>query len=167
MKIYFDTVLNLTFPNCANLSSNGNKNFWLTAPGTRIKQEFQRLKIDYDSLDNLNKTNMCTGYMLIKTNPKMIKLYDCVSEIGKKKYMDCAMDNNDQTYFNTFVKPFCTYKALPLEKYPNGKMFYENSAQLKDSEVLVHFNWVQGHLKMAKMKEHKMWLLTAEEEEQI
>jgi hypothetical protein len=30
---------------------------------------------------------------------------------------------------------------------------------------MVHFNWVQGHLKMAKMKEHKMWLLTPEEEE--
>jgi len=30
--------------------------------------------------------------------------------------------------------------------------------------VLVHFNWIKGHLKMAKMKEHKMWLLDPEEE---
>jgi hypothetical protein len=55
--------------------------------------------------------------------------------------------------------------ALPLERYPNGKMFYENVDQLKGTVVLVHFNWVQGHLKMAKMKEHQMWLLTPEEEE--
>jgi hypothetical protein len=55
--------------------------------------------------------------------------------------------------------------ALPLERYPNGKMFYENVDQLKKTAVLVHFNWVKGHLKMAKMKEHQMWLLTPEEEE--
>jgi hypothetical protein len=55
--------------------------------------------------------------------------------------------------------------ALPLERYPNGKMFYEHVDQLKETAVLVHFNWVQGHLKMAKMKEHQMWLLTPEEEE--
>jgi hypothetical protein len=54
--------------------------------------------------------------------------------------------------------------ALPLELYPNGKMFYENHIILKDTAVLVHFNWIKGHLKMAKMKEHKMWLLTEDEE---
>jgi hypothetical protein len=32
---------------------------------------------------------------------------------------------------------------------------------------MVHFNWIHGHLKMAKMKEHKMWLLTSDEEEAI
>jgi hypothetical protein len=53
MKIYFDNISSLTAPNCVNLSINGNNNFWLTASGTRIKQEFQRLNIDYDSLDNL------------------------------------------------------------------------------------------------------------------
>jgi hypothetical protein len=81
--------------------------------------------------------------------------------------MTCAFDNNDQTYFNNFVKPGCMFSALPLEKYPNGKMFYDNTDTITNTCTLVHFNWVQGHLKMAKMKEHKMWLLTAEEEEQI
>ena len=54
--------------------------------------------------------------------------------------------------------------ALPLELYPNGKMFYEHTEYVKDTAVLVHFNWIKGHLKMAKMKEHKMWLLTEDEE---
>ena len=123
--------------------------------------------IQNDSQENRNTKNMCTGYMFIKTSDRLIKLYDCVSEEGKKKYIKCAFDNNDQTYFNNFVKPGCIFNALPLEKYPNGKMFYDNTNALNSSAVLVHFNWVQGHLKMAKMKEHKMWLLTAEEEEQI
>jgi hypothetical protein len=123
--------------------------------------------IQNDAQENRNTKNMCTGYMFIKTSDRLIELYDCVSEAGQKKYLTCAFDNNDQSYFNKFVKPGCLFNALPLEKYPNGKMFYDNTQTLKESAIIVHFNWVQGHLKMAKMKEHKMWLLTPDEEEQI
>lgn len=122
--------------------------------------------VQNDSQENRNTKNMCTGFMYIKTSSRLIELYDCISEVGKQKYLSCAFDNNDQTYFNKFVKPFCIFKALPLEKYPNGKMFYDNTDTLKDTAVLVHFNWVEGHHKMAKMKEYKMWLLTEEEEEE-
>jgi hypothetical protein len=109
--------------------------------------------------------NMCTGYMYIKASDRLATLYDCVSKAGQDKYLTCAFDNNDQTYFNKYVKPGCMFNALQLEKYPNGKMYYDNTDALKESAVLVHFNWVHGHMKMAKMKEHKMWLLTPEEEE--
>lgn len=122
--------------------------------------------IQNDSTDDNNLKNMCTGYMLIKTSKEMIKLYDCVSEEGKKKYLECAFDNNDQSYFNKFVKPHCKFQALTLRKYPNGNVFYEDMT-IKDTAILVHFNWVHGHIKMAKIKEYKMWLLTPEEEEEI
>jgi len=117
--------------------------------------------IQNDSQQNTNTKNMCTGYMFIKSNDRLIKLYDVISEAGRNKYLKCAFDNNDQTYFNIFVKRACMFNALPLEKYPNGKMFYENPTL---DPVLVHFNWVHGHVKMAKMKEHKMWLLEEDEE---
>jgi hypothetical protein len=119
--------------------------------------------IQNDSTDDNNTTNMCTGYMFIRSNKKMIDLYDCISDAGKEKYKKCALNNNDQTYFNIYVKPECTMKALPLTLYPNGEFFYKSSTQLTET-VLVHFNWVKGHEKMAKMKAHKMWLLTSEEE---
>lgn len=131
-----------------------------------IEEEHIDVHIQNDSLENTNKNNMCTGYMLIKSNGKMIDLYDCVSERGRQKYLECAFDNNDQSYFNKFVKPNCTYQALTLMKYPNGQAFY-NQPSRRETAILVHFNWVHGHIKMAKMKEHKMWLLTPEEEEQI
>lgn len=134
-------------------------NWWL-------QETYIDVHIQNDSLENSNKANMCTGYMLIKSNEKMIKLYDCVSEQGRKKYLECAFDNNDQSYFNKFVKPYCTFQALTLMKYPNGQAFY-NQPSRKETAVLIHFNWVHGHIKMAKMKEYKMWLLTPEEEEQI
>jgi len=120
--------------------------------------------IQNDTTDDKNLTNMCTGYMFVKTSKKMCDLYDCVSEEGYQKYLKCAFDNNDQTYFNKYVKPECDMNALPLKKYPNGNVFYRISEEIYDSIVMVHFNWVIGHLKMAKMKEHKLWLLTEEEE---
>jgi hypothetical protein len=123
--------------------------------------------VQNDAQENRITANMCTGYMFIKTSNRLIKLYDCVSENGQKKYETCAFDNNDQTYFNQFIKPACMMCPLPLEKYPNGKMYYDHIDKVKDTSVLVHFNWVHGHMKMAKMKQHKMWLLTEEEEEEI
>jgi len=132
-------------------------NWWLQETAIDIH-------IQNDSLENTNTTNMCTGYMLIKSNNKTITLYDCISEEGLKKYRECAFDNNDQTYFNKFVKPYCTFKSISLMNYPNGQLFY-NEPVRKHNAVLVHFNWIKGHLKMAKIKEHKMWLLTPEEEE--
>ncbi len=123
--------------------------------------------IQNDSLEDNNMIYMCTGYMFIKTNDKLINLYDCVSAKGRKKYLRCAFNNNDQTYFNRYVKPYCLTYGLPLEKYPNGQMYYANYKKIDDLAILVHFNWVTGHDKMAKMKEHKMWLLTPDEEEEI
>ena len=134
-------------------------NWWL-------EEKHIDVHIQNDSLENINTTNLCTGYMLIKSNKTMINLYDCISDAGQKKYMACAFDNNDQSYFNNFVKPSCKFQALVLSKYPNGKAFYEMPTR-KNTAILVHFNWVHGHIKMAKMKEHKMWLLTPDEEEQI
>lgn len=128
---------------------------------TWSKDTINDVLIQNDSLENKNTKNMCTGYMFIKSSDRLITLYDVISEAGRNKYLKCAFNNNDQTYFNVYVKPRCIFSALPLEKYPNGKMFYDNP---KLDPVLVHFNWVHGHVKMVKMKEHKMWLLMPEEE---
>jgi hypothetical protein len=123
--------------------------------------------VQNDSQQNENTDNLCTGYMFIKSSDRLIELYDCISEKGKQKYKICAFDNNDQTYFNKFIKPECRVKVLALEQYPNGKMFYEHKEEIFKNLTLVHFNWVKGHMKMAKMKEHKRWLLTPEEEEEV
>jgi hypothetical protein len=119
--------------------------------------------VQNDAPSDKSTVNMCTGYIFIRTSPKLIDLYDCISKDGIEKYKKCAYNNNDQTYFNIYVKPFCTMKALPLALYPNGNIFYY-MPELKDNSILVHFNWAKGHEKMAKMKAHKMWLLTPEEE---
>ncbi len=120
--------------------------------------------IQNDSQNDRNTDNLCTGYIFIHSNPKMIQLYDCVSDEGKRKYETCAFDNNDQTYFNKFVKPFSRFQPLSLEQYPNGKMYYDNTERINKTATMVHFNWVQGHIKMVKMKLYKMWNLTPDDE---
>ena len=119
--------------------------------------------IQNDGEEDTHTENMCTGYMFVRSTKKMIALYDCVSPSGKEKYMKCALDNNDQTYFNTFVKPFCTMKPLPLILYPNGNVFYKTPS-VTEIATLLHFNWIKGHEKMVRMKEYRKWLLTPEEE---
>ena len=121
-------------------------------------------RIQNDSQDDRNTDNLCTGYIFIRSNPKTIQLYDCVSDAGKQKYETCAFDNNDQTYFNKFVKPFSRFQPLLLEQYPNGKMYYENTDRIDKTAIMVHFNWVHGHIKMVNMKRYKMWILAPEDE---
>lgn len=122
--------------------------------------------VQNDSQVNSNTLNMCTGYIYIKASTTTKMLYDCISSQGILKYKQCALDNNDQSYFNKFIRPYCIMNPLELEKYPNGKYFY-NNPHLKETCILVHFNWVHGHQKLLKIKEHKMWLLTEDEEETL
>jgi hypothetical protein len=120
--------------------------------------------IQNDSQLDRDTTNMCTGYMMIRSTPQMITVYDCISEQGRRKYDECIFDNNDQTYFNRYVKPSCRFLPLLLEHYPNGKMYTENKSKIDGKCILVHFNWIKGHFKLITMKQNGMWLLTPDEE---
>jgi hypothetical protein len=120
--------------------------------------------IQNDGSKNDDIKNLCCGFFYIKNTKELIDLYDCESEEVKNNYSLGALDNNDQTYFNNFIKPVSRVCALPLTEYPNGNVFNDNPENCKENAVLVHFNWNKGHVKMAKMKQNKMWLLTREEE---
>jgi hypothetical protein len=124
-------------------------------------QEETEVWIQNDGKEDTDTSNLCTGYIYIKTTDNMKQLYDCISEKGVKQYAVCAGINNDQSYFNDFIKPYCKVKVLPLAQYPNGRTYYK---QPDTDPILIHFNWVIGHFKMAKMKEHRMWLLLSSEE---
>jgi hypothetical protein len=124
------------------------------------------LVIQNDKLLNEDHSNLCTGYMWIKSSNKMARLYDVGSIEGQLQYDKCRLDNNDQSYVNKYVKPYCYVRVLQLNKYPNGRVFY-NDIMINQSATLVHFNWLKGHEKMAKMKECKMWLLIEDEEDVI
>jgi hypothetical protein len=129
---------------------------WIEIPGD--------IWIQNDTMNNNDYGNACTGYLFVKWNSEIVKLFDCISEEGLKKYEKGALINNDQSFFNEFIKGYVSIQYLPLEQYPNGKYFYE---KIKENEscILVHFNWVKGHEKLIKMKKYNMWFLTEQEEE--
>ena len=120
--------------------------------------------IQNDSERDEDTTNLCTGYMWIRSTENTKEVYDCESERGQERYRTCAFDNNDQTYFNRYVKPVCRVQALPLYRYPNGNVYQKRKSVIRDQCVLVHFNWLKGHFKLVVMKQNGMWLLTPEEE---
>ena len=69
-------------------------------------QSDEDIWIQNDSVDDDDTHNMCTGYMFLRSNEKMIELYD-----DKQKYAKCALDNNDQTFFNEYLEPWDTWIA--------------------------------------------------------
>ena len=122
--------------------------------------------IQNDAERDEDTTNLCTGYLWIRSTEVTKEVYACETPEGKERYRMCAFDNNDQTYFNKYVKPVCRVRALPLDRYPNGAVYQKRKRVLDASGlcVLVHFNWLKGHFKLVVMKQNGMWLLTPEEE---
>ena len=123
--------------------------------------ETNEVYIQNDGQEDYDRRNLCTGYLYIRATDNMRNLYEYKSDTAIKQYESCAFINNDQSYFNDFIKPHCSVTALPLAQYPNGKYFYDHP---DINSVLIHFNWVKGHFKMAKMKEYHKWLLMPSEE---
>jgi hypothetical protein len=58
MKIYFDDITRIASSNCEHLSKNDDTNYWLTSPGTRLKQELQYLGIPYYSIDSIDEPGL-------------------------------------------------------------------------------------------------------------
>ena len=123
--------------------------------------------IQNDTMNDNDNRNMCMGVIFVKSTDKSLKYFQCDTQDAYNYYKNiCAFDNNDQTYFNNRIKPYLQIGLMPLELYPNGQYFYKNSS-LKETSILVHFNWIQGHQKLLKIKEYNMWLLSEDEEEKL
>ncbi len=119
------------------------------------------LLIQNDASEDADTSNLCTGYLWIRSTPQTIQCYEPARV--KERWAACAFDNNDQTYVNRWVATTCRHRALPLALYPNGRVFLKSPRMAADA-VLVHFNWIKGHQKLVTMKRYHMWLLTPEEE---
>ncbi len=123
--------------------------------------------IQNDTMNNNDYGNMCMGVIFVKSTQNSLIYFKCDTEEAYNYYkLVCAFDNNDQTYFNNKIKRYLDIGLMSLELYSNGQYFY-NNPQLKETCILVHFNWIEGHKKLLKIKEHNMWLLTENEEERL
>lgn len=107
--------------------------------------------IQNDAMSNKNKSNLCSGFMFIKSNKKTLDIFN---PINVQKHVKPGWD--DQIYINKF-KHTLNFQTLPLEYFPNGQYYYNSVKPFHP--MMIHFNWVVGHEKKKKMKKHNKWFI--------
>ena len=100
-----------------------------------------------------NQINVCAGFMLIKSNKKMIKFFD-PNKIPIEKIVNYK--THDQTFLNKNLAKF-KYEILPMKHFPNGPYFYQNYNKI--DPFIIHFNYILGEDKISRMKELNEWYL--------
>ena len=102
---------------------------------------------EYNELDS-SPNNICSGFMLIKSNRKTRKLFN------PNNLPDIICD---QIYINS-IKKYLKYSFLPKELFPNGFVYYKMSNKIKP--YLIHFNFIAGdNNKRKKMCDYNKWYL--------
>jgi len=110
------------------------------------------LLIQNDTMKDSNDTNLCTGFMFIKSTPNTKILFNP----EHVQYYNHNGRLDDQAYIN-HIKNNLKYKKLPLHLFPNGNYYYKHSNSIKP--YLIHFNWLIGNEKKDKMIEYGKWYL--------
>tara|TARA_A100001035_G_C27778346_1_gene500328 strand:- start:1334 stop:2038 length:705 start_codon:yes stop_codon:yes gene_type:complete len=100
-----------------------------------------------------NLINVCAGFMMIKSNKKMIKFFD-PQKLPVEKIL--GYKTHDQTHINRNLSKF-KYEILSLNDFPNGPHFYTYKENL--DPAIIHFNYLDSTKKIPKMKELNEWYL--------
>ena len=107
------------------------------------------LLIQSDNADRGGRDCMCTGFFLMKSNPKMIEATD---------FNNIDMENfpNDQQYLRwAACKYNISHKYLNLDLYPNGKYFRTYNPKAN----IVHFNYDTGLNKIKRMRDFNVYYI--------
>jgi hypothetical protein len=118
----------------------------------RIEEEKAELLIQNDaaSLRNDDHSNLCSGFMLIRSTAKTRAAFafDAIRELVDEKF-------SDQLYVNNTIRNLVRTSVLPLEVFPNGAFLHAYGPP--PSAKLLHFNYLVGHRKQAMMKRLARW----------
>jgi hypothetical protein len=112
------------------------------------------LLIQNDCEDDSDDSELCSGFMFIKSNEATI---DFFNPITVKENSSMEIGWGDQVYVNKF-KERIAYKKLPLSLFPNGQYFYKNHSEL--DPYIIHFNWVGGYSKAWYILKYKEFYST-------
>jgi len=145
MKIYFDDVFHPTSPNCVSLSKNGDNDFWLTSPGSRLKTELGNLRIPYFGINHIREP----GLYFIEVNGDPVWWAGMAQgpDVPKKHVLRCLPQNildlartkqikiiisadreggsmfvNDGSFFAKKDGFLSTYKAMKKQGLPAGSV---------------------------------------------
>lgn len=150
-KIIYDNLLTNTYV----LFSDGDivyeNNDFLEYLLTKIQDN--DMLIQNDTPNNNDDSQLCSGFMLIKSNQNTLSLFN--PSVMKNKKNEIGWD--DQIYINR-IKNKIKYTKLPLDLFPNGKYYYDNYTKI--TPYIIHFNWIIGHEKKEKMIFFNKWNLS-------
>ena len=119
-----------------------------------------------DLNDNNNKEYLCSGFMYYRYNKISLNyLSKCVNFINKYYPKRCPVEdknwNNagEQNIINKF-KNLNDIHVLPIELFPNGKVYFEDKL-CNDIEIyIIHNNWIAGlDNKINRFKENNLWFI--------
>jgi len=108
--------------------------------------------IQNDTIDDNDNSNLCSGFIFIKSNSKTLDFFNPKVMEFKKN----TVGWDDQVYINNH-KHLINYKLLPLSLFPNGRYYYSNFRNI--SPYIIHFNWIVGNEKKNKMIHFKKWYI--------
>jgi hypothetical protein len=110
--------------------------------------------IQNDTCQDTDSSNLCTGFMYIKSNAKTLSIFHPATVEQSKNITPPIRDWDDQQYMNV-VKSNVNYKMLPLDLFPNGQYYYYNNLNIHP--YLIHFNWYIGDMKQKGMELYGKW----------
>lgn len=117
------------------------------------------LLIQNDGEHDDDHSNLCSGFMFIRSNEKTRALFNPAVMRDDRD----TVGWDDQIYINS-IKDKLTYALLPLTLFPTGKHYYRQMENKRESDkdenyipYLIHFNWVRGHKKEDKMRFYGKW----------
>lgn len=90
--------------------------------------------------------NLCTGFMMLKNTPDVLRLLDCSTP---QYYI------HDQDYINKVIKDFnIVCGTFDRYYFPNGVYV----ADVNDAFLILHYNYLVGSDKQMKMQQNYHWL---------
>lgn len=96
---------------------------------------------------------MCSGVMVLRQTPDVVAM---VREPPLASSLPMSWDS-DQDYINWFVKlSGMRHAVLPRALFPNGAFL----GKIPEEAVLMHFNYLKGAEKEARMRDAGLWALT-------
>ena len=109
------------------------------------------LLIQNDNSEKGGRDCMCTGFFLMKTNPKTISCTN-IENINMDEFL------NDQQYLRwASMKYNLKFSYLNLDKYPNGK--YYRTYKPTPIPTIIHFNYDSGPAKIKRMSDFNYYYM--------
>lgn len=128
---------------------------------------------DTKTWENIEKKNLCTGFMFFKSNNRVMNCIKYAQKLMKDNWNNREWDKGsggaDQKAMNIAIKKNkLNIGLLDSKDYVNGFRYFNNTNTVyKDYKPkIIHNNWIKGlDNKVKRFKKHNLWFIDLNEKE--